>query len=51
MRSKNAVVIAIRRRNDIAQRRGLPAAADTLVLPDATPASCTLQALRCPKRS
>ena len=41
MRSKKAVVIAIRSTIDIAQRNGLPAAAAALVLSDATLASCT----------
>src|SRR5262245_53441616 len=47
MRSKKAVVMAIKSTPDIAQRSGLPAAADAVVLAGATPASCTRKALPC----
>jgi hypothetical protein len=45
------VVIAIRSTIDISQRNGLPEAAATLVLSDATLASCTSLALPEARRS
>src|SRR5512134_2195937 len=41
MRSKNAVVIAIRSTTDIAQRKACPACAGAAGFTDASPASCT----------